>query len=160
MSGLNLGAMLFRCGLLLIAGGLPAAAHAENAAQEAEEEIRAALGQWMADFNAGNSGDVCSLFAPDVVADLQGKPERGYDAVCEVLLRSLNDPTKTYTYSLAIKEILVSGDLAVVRPVWTLKVANKDGSGDITSVEHGMDVFRRQPDGSWKIARYIAYDAP
>jgi hypothetical protein len=22
-----------------------------------------------------------------------------------------------------------------------------------------MDVFRRQPDGSWKISRYIAYEA-
>jgi hypothetical protein len=23
-----------------------------------------------------------------------------------------------------------------------------------------MDVFRREPDGSWKIIRYLAYEAP
>ena len=28
------------------------------------------------------------------------------------------------------------------------------------SREPGLDVFRKQPDGSWKIARYIAYEAP
>ena len=62
-------------------------------------------------------------------------------------------------YSLAIKEILVAGDLAVVRLTWTLKVQRKDTPGDITSDEPGMDIFRRQPDGTWKISRFIAYDA-
>jgi steroid delta-isomerase len=30
----------------------------------------------------------------------------------------------------------------------------------VESKEPGLDVFRKQPDGSWKIVRYIAYDAP
>jgi hypothetical protein len=29
--------------------------------------------------------------------------------------------------------------------------------GDVKSVEPGIDIFRRQPDGSWKIMRYMAY---
>jgi steroid delta-isomerase len=60
---------------------------------------------------------------------------------------------------LAIKEIIVSGDLAVVRLVWTLKVTGIDLPGEVVSEEPGMDVFRKQPDGSWKIIRYIAYEA-
>jgi steroid delta-isomerase len=58
---------------------------------------------------------------------------------------------------LDIKEILVFGDVAVVRLVWTLTIEEKDGR-EIKSVEPGMDVFRRQADGSWKIVRYMAYE--
>ena len=38
---------------------------------------------------------------------------------------------------------------------WTLTV-EKGGATD-TATEEGMDFFRRQPDGRWSIARYIAF---
>jgi len=144
-------------GLLGLALLSPAAAQSDGATQAA---IRTALTQWMADFNAGNADKVCSLFAPDLVAQYRGQPERGYSALCDMLKRSLNDRSKTYTYSLAIKEIIVAGDLAVVRLTWTLKVRSKDSGSEVSSDEPGMDIFRRQADGSWKIARYIAYESP
>jgi len=50
----------------------------------------------------------------------------------------------------------VFGDAAVVRLVWTLTIKNTDG--EIESVEPGLDVFRRQADGTWKIVRYMAYE--
>jgi steroid delta-isomerase len=56
-----------------------------------------------------------------------------------------------------IKEILVLGDVAVVRLVWTLTIAPKDGAS-IESIEPGMDIFQRQADGSWQIIRYMAYE--
>jgi ketosteroid isomerase-like protein len=49
-----------------------------------------------------------------------------------------------------------SGDMAVVRLTWTSTVTGGTG-GEVKSVEPGMDIFRRQPDGSWKIMRYMAY---
>jgi len=58
---------------------------------------------------------------------------------------------------LDIKEIVVFGDVAVVRLVWTLTIKEKDGR-EFKSVEPGMDIFRRQADGSWKIVRYMAYE--
>ena len=143
-------------GLLSLALVSPAATQNDSAAQAA---IRNALTQWMSDFNAGNADKVCGLFAPDLVAQYRGQPERDYQGLCDLLKRSLSDRTKTYTYSLAIKEILVAGDLAVVRLTWTLKVKPKNGAGEISSDEPGMDIFRRQPDGGWKISRYIAYEA-
>jgi ketosteroid isomerase-like protein len=54
-----------------------------------------------------------------------------------------------------IHEILVSGDLAVVRLTWTL-TAEKNGAREATA-EEGMDVFRRAPDGVWSILRFIAF---
>jgi steroid delta-isomerase len=145
------------CGAVLsFALASAAAAQGDTPAQAA---IRAALTQWMADFNAGRAEKVCDLFARDLVAQYRGQPERGWDALCDLLKRSLADRGKTYSYALAIKEILVEGDLAVVRLTWTLTVRGKDAA-EATSVEPGIDIFRRQADGSWKISRYIGYESP
>jgi steroid delta-isomerase len=151
---------LIRCGLLALAFAslafmCPAAAQSDSQAQGA---IRAALTQWMMDFNAGDAEGACGLFAPDLIAQVRGQPERSYTDLCELLKRSLKDRSKTYRYSLAIKEIVVAGDLAVVRLTWTLTVKRKDTGAETTADEFGIDIFRRQGDGSWKISRFMSYD--
>lgn len=129
-----------------------------RAAGAEETAVTDALMRWTAQFNAGDANEICTLFDPDLRYDYRGHPERGFEDICRLLRRSLNDRAKTYSYELQIKEILVSGDLAVVRLVWKLRVAPV-GSGVATvSEEPGMDIFRKQPDGSWKIIRYIAYE--
>jgi uncharacterized protein (TIGR02246 family) len=124
-----------------------------------QNQIRAELEKWMTDFNDGKASAVCSLFAPDLISDFRGQPEDTYNSLCANLQMALSDPAKTYHYQLEIKEILVSGDLAAVRLVWTLNVSSKIAPAETTR-EPGLDIFRRQPDGSWKIARYMAYEAP
>lgn len=126
----------------------------------ADQEIRVALTTWMADFNAGRADRVCTLFAPDLLATYRGFPDRTYQQICDLLQRSLTDPGRRFHYGLDIQEILVSGDLAVVRLVWRLTITPADGSSPVTSQEPGMDVFRRQTDGGWQIIRYLAFEAP
>ena len=130
---------------------------APSLAEDAAAEIENTLTRWMADFNAGNTERICDLFATDVRADFWGHPTRDHQAVCDLLTKSLTDPSRVYRYALDIREILAFGDVAVVRLVWTLTIKDKDG-GVIKSVEPGMDVFQRQADGSWKIVRYMAYE--
>jgi ketosteroid isomerase-like protein len=129
------------------------------AAESAEETIRATFAQWTKDFKAGNADAVCRLFSPELRYDFRGYPERDYKDVCTLLHRSLADKSKRYAYALDIREIMVSGDLAVTRLAWTLNVTLPTGQV-VTSVEPGMDVLRKSPDGQWKIIRYIAYEAP
>lgn len=131
-------------------------------AQSVEQEqtsIRAALTKWTDDFNAGNVDKVCGLFALDLRYEYRGFPERGYREICDGLRNSLADKAKRYRYSLVIKEVVVSSDLADVRLVWTLRVTKPDGTAQV-SQEHGIDIFGKQPDGTWKILRFIAYDEP
>jgi ketosteroid isomerase-like protein len=128
-----------------------------NTTETAQNDIRATLEKWTKDFNAGNSTDVCALFAPDLISSYQGQHEGDYNSLCAQLLASLNDPVKTYHYSLQIKEILVCGDLAVARLTWLLRVTQKDVPGENFIDETSLDIFRRQPDGSWKIFRFNAY---
>ncbi len=113
----------------------------------------------MADFNAGRADRVCTLFAPDLLATYRGFPDRTFQQTCDLLRRSLTDPNRRFRYELDIQEILTSGDLAVVRLVWCLTVTHRDGSPPVTTQEPGMDVVRRQADGSWQIIRYLAFEA-
>jgi len=141
---------------LLLSASHASAADSTSAAQD---QIRAELEKWTRDFNSGAVSEVCSLFAPDLISNFRGEPEDTYNSLCANLQMALADPAKAYHYDLEIKEIIVSGDVGVVRLVWTLKVRPKNGLED-TKREPGLDIFRRQPDGSWKISRYMAYEAP
>jgi ketosteroid isomerase-like protein len=66
-------------------------------------------------------------------------------------------PSAPIPTTLTIKEIVAWGDTAVVRLVWTLTTRQRGRPGQEQSVEPGMDVLRRQTDGSWKIVRFMAY---
>jgi steroid delta-isomerase len=54
-----------------------------------------------------------------------------------------------------IQEIIVSGDIAVVRLIWTLTV--RKGNEQDVNTEAGIDIFQRQPDGRWSIARFASF---
>ena len=142
--------------LLALTAVMPLKAVAEDSAEAA---IRSALAHWTQDFNGGNAEKACALFAPDLRYDFRGYPERDYRDICDRMQRSLGDKSKSYSYDLEVREILVSGDIAVVRLVWRLTVTLPNGQ-QVVSVEPGMDVFRKEPDGAWRIIRYIAYEAP
>ena len=129
-------------------GGEPTAA-AENA-------IRSAIENWRSAFNARDEDRVCALFAPDVVANYQGEPEREYSSLCEMLRTAVRDPYVTYRYSVEINDIMVYGETAVVRLVWVLDI-EKAGSPKQTIEEPAVDIFHRRVDGGWKISRYLAY---
>ncbi len=145
------------CGFLLIAAAIPVSAQPAGGAESA---IRNALSRWASDFNARDAAHICDLFAKDLLYDYRGFPQRDYESLCSLLRRSLADQTKKFAYSLDIKEVIVAGDLAVVRLVWTLKVTAPGAASAVETKEPGLDVFRRQPDGSWRIIRYVAYEEP
>lgn len=140
--------------LPLLLGAMP------GHAQDAEAGVRSALARWTEAFNSGDRDSVCELFAPDLRATNRGRADRGFDELCGQLHRVLADADRRYRYRADIKEVLTAGDLAVVRLDWTLEV--RDPAGELLEggVDAGMDVFRRQPDGAWRIARFIAFDVP
>jgi len=140
-------AFLIGCVLALPAG----------AQDDAADQVRAALTQWRDAFNAGEVERVCDIFAPDLVVTYQGTPDRGYAAFCRQLETAVADPALELRYDLEIEEIIPAGDLVVARVTWTL-TSRAAGAEPETQVERGMDIFRLQPDGAWRIARFIAYD--
>ena len=131
-----------------------AVARSDSAADEAA--IRQRLERWTAAFNARDARGACDLFAPTLAYSLQEVPNGTYETMCGNLTKLLARSDIRLHYAVpAIHEIAVSGDIAVVRLTWTLTV-ERGGATD-TTTEEGMDFFRRQPDGRWSIARYIAF---
>lgn len=113
--------------------------------------IEAALRQWPSDFNAENLPAVCGLFADDAVLIYPDSPDRDHQEFCD-RMRQQFDSTNRFTYDVPdIREVIVDGDLATVRLIWKLTVSDASGTVLETVEENGLDVFRRQPDGSWKI---------
>jgi steroid delta-isomerase len=142
----------FLIGCALLAVALPASAQ-----EDAADQVRAALTQWREDFNAGKVGLVCGIFAPDLVVAYRGVPDRGYAAFCRQLEAAVADPALDLRYDLEIEEIIPAGDVVVARVTWML-TSSADGAAPQIQTERGMDIFRRQADGAWRIARFIAYD--
>jgi uncharacterized protein (TIGR02246 family) len=137
------------CGVMAL--GLVAGCAQEDPAED-RAAIEAALRQWPDDFNAENLPGVCGLFADDVVLIYPGSPDRNHQQFCDQMRTQFDDPAKQFSYDPPdIQEVVVDGDLATVRLIWTLTVRDASGKVLETVDENGVDVFRRQPDGSWKI---------
>ncbi len=117
-------------------------------------DIRARLEQWTEDFNAKRVEGVCDLFSKELLSTVRGQGDTDYATRCDILTRSLGDPARQYHYELDIHEIIVEGDLAVVRLTWTLFITPLN----VTSVEPGIDVLRKEADGKWRIIRYLSYE--
>ncbi|MFG1298520.1 nuclear transport factor 2 family protein [Xanthobacter sp. V3C-3] len=130
-------------------------AAADTAAERDAAAIRARLAAWTDAFNRGDAATTCELFADDLQSDMQGAPAGHKAAVCARIARALAAPDRRLTYAFEIHDILVSGDLASVRLIWTL---TEQHAGTATRTQDiGLDVFRRDPDGAWRIARYVAF---
>jgi len=131
-----------------------APAHADDVADRAA--ITQRLQRWTAAFNTKDAVGVCDLFAPDLLYSIPEMVRGTQQTMCGNLAGLLAKTDVQVSYKNPdIHEIIVSGDVAVVRLTWTL-TAEANGTKD-TTTEEGMDVFRRQPDGRWSIARFVAF---
>lgn len=119
-----------------------------------------ALTAWMTVLNGGDVDAVCAIFAPDLRFDLGPFIDATYGQLCDRLHRMLRNRQVAFQYALDIKEILISGDLAVVRLVWTPIVTHRGREKPVVTTEPRIDVMRHDQNGAWRIFRFIAYTAP
>jgi uncharacterized protein (TIGR02246 family) len=138
--------------LLSVVAATPA--HSDVGSDKAA--ITERLQRWAEAFNARDATGVCDVFAPDLVSTVPEVLNGNRTALCARLTALLAKPELSLHYdSPDIREIIVSGDIAVVRLFWTL-TARKGGEQSVTN-EAGIDIFRRQPDGRWSIARFMSF---
>jgi uncharacterized protein (TIGR02246 family) len=160
-------ALLVGCGAAPAAGGgsetttpTTSSSTASGAAQHSadERDIRRALNAWPAAWDAHDAGAVCDLFAPDAVFVFPGGPDRTYGQACAQFTDLINRTDRSIVYQPPeIEDVLVDGDLAVVRLTWTGTIKGVDGSLLEQTKERGLDVFGRQDDGHWRITTSYAF---
>jgi len=121
---------------------------------DASAEIHARLLAWAEAFNRRDAETACDLFSRELISIMPGQGEAGFATRCATITRALSDQTRQLRYAPEIHEIVVEGDLAVVRLDWTLAIE----PGGEQAIETGLDVFRREDDGQWRIIRFISFE--
>jgi ketosteroid isomerase-like protein len=136
--------------LLVTSGLVVAHPAADNAA--AEKQIRAALASWVEAANHGDYKAASAVWAPDLIGWAPDGPDDTYER--EAAYAKLPIKTPDTTYALTINEVIVDGSLAVVRDTWTQTTKQAAGADKVDTFR-SYEVWRRQPDKSWKISRWI-----
>jgi ketosteroid isomerase-like protein len=139
------------CIALMIAA--PAAFGGAGASKTlAETRIRSALADWVSAANRGDYKAALKVWAPDLI----GWAPDGVDDTYQREAASAELPIQApkTTYKLLINEVIVDGSLAVVRDTW-IETTKRDNGPEIVSQFRSYEVWRRQPDKTWKISRWI-----
>ena len=139
---------------LAVAGSASArASDLQTAKQDAERQIRAALARWTEAANRGDWKTALEVWAPDLVGWAPAGADDSYAREAGGAAKSKPGPPAE-TYELKIEEVLVDRTMAVVRDIWTMTSRSPEGA---TRRERfrSFEVWRLQPDGQWRIARWI-----
>ena len=124
----------------------------------AVHSIRGALSDWVAAANRGDWKTAAQVWAPDLIGWYPGQPDDTYEREMARLAHPKAGAVRTH-YEVNVVEVIVSGELAVVRDIW--RFTTPAGSSDSTvTIVRGYEVWRRQPDQQWKISRWISAPEP
>ncbi len=119
---------------------------------------QAALGnvaeQYSAACGAGDAAALTALFTDDAVWMPPNQPAKVGKEVIEDQYRALFDQL-TCELELNQEEIAVAGDWAFDRTSYTVTLSPKTEGEPVKDRGKYINIYRRQPDGTWKIAAHI-----
>jgi uncharacterized protein (TIGR02246 family) len=121
-----------------------------------EAAIRAAVTEWSAAARAKDAAKFVSFYADDGDVMMAGFPDiSGIAAIREGIAGMMQDPN--FSLSFAAERVVVarSGDLAYETGSYVMTMSGPDGE-PATEQGHYVVIWRKQADGSWK----VAIDAP
>jgi ketosteroid isomerase-like protein len=136
----------------------PVQSQASSDSATAVAAIRAALADWVAAANRDDWKAAARVWAPDLEGWYPGQPDDTYAREMERLAHP--KPARGRTrYAVNVVEVMVSGPMAVVRDIWHFTTIPRPGDSTV-SIVRSYEVWRRQPDNHWKIARWISAPEP
>lgn len=157
--------MRFRVAASLL---IAAALHAPAAAQETVvhgpaadvEALRALVIRSGEAFNAKDPNAIIALYSREVVLTYPGIPDQDYEMLDAGYREMTNLPAGvTVTTAPIIEEIIVSGNLGVVRVTWNTTTVQAEPAQTSTRQLRDMQVWRRESDG-WKFFRGVHFRVP
>ena len=124
-------------------------------------EIRAKILRGAEGFERGEPEKILSHYARDVVLSYPGLPDMRYDSLAAGYAELRRRPaTVTARTVPTFDEILVSGDMAVVRLRWTTTITDAAAGRSSTRRLKDLQVWRREPGAGWLFVRGMHYREP
>jgi len=142
--------------LFLVGCSKPQESSAGSATAEAD---RAAIDRGHEAFLAGMRANDCTKLLPLLTADVVFAPPNaptatGIDGVrawCEPIFKQV----KTTAVTVSDRDVDIAGDWAIEHGNFDWAVAPLAGGSEQREQGRFLAIYRRQPDGSWKLARDI-----
>ena len=141
---------------LSLTTGCTNAALASHASENDAASIRASIEQGARGFMSANPDLILAHYARDIVLSYPGIPDQDYATLEQSYSELRSRPADVVAKTIpTFDEILVSGDLALVRLRWTTTISQ----GSRTSTRHLKDfqVWRREPGDRWAFIRGMHY---
>lgn len=121
--------------------------------------VRARLAEWVRQANAGDQQGMNEVWAPGLVGWF---PRAGVFADSSASRLAGVEPgtgSARATFDLVIDDIQAAGSIVVVHDLWTERRDFPNGKR-VTREIRGSELWRCQPDGRWRIARYVSAPEP
>lgn len=116
--------------------------------------IARATAELLAAVNASDPNRVLAVWAPDGVIMPPHHPAvRGHGALADYF-RSLFGRSR-FRFAFTSSEIQLAGDTALESVTYTATVWPHGGGAPTEDYGKGLHVYRREPDGSWKLTQDI-----
>ena len=144
---------------------LPASAAAQPAVaappRTAQDSIRASILRGAQGFERGDPSLILDHYDPSIVLSYPGEPDMDL-ATLRRAYEGLRDRPRTVVARTVptFDEILVSGDLAIVRVRWATTIADTAAGRTTARRLKDMQVWRRRADGRWLFVRGMHYPEP
>ena len=124
--------------------------------REAEAQIRQALADWVEATNRRDDKKADEIWGPNVVGWFPKAEEFHGGAAFALAGLPQKEGAAYSTYELKVDEVAVSGRMAAVYDIWT-ETVHFDGSNiTVRRIIRGNELWRLQPDGKWKIVRWVS----
>lgn len=145
----------------------PSAPAAENAAATAEgatadaDAVKQAFATFNADIAAKNVDAIKAHYASDAVMILPGQaPFTGIDAIMGDYNQYAADKAGKYVPGAETTTISSGGDVAFGEVNYQTTFTNPATKAVETKDRYNLTIYKKQPDGSWKIVRDVNTDVP
>lgn len=136
------------------------AAAAEGATDDAAA-VKQAFAAFNSDITAKNLDAIKAHYASDAVMIIPGQaPFRGIDAIMGDYKQYAADPAGKYAPGAETTEISAGGDVAYGEVTYQTTFTNPKTKAVETRDRYNLTVFRKQPDGGWKVVRDVNTDVP
>jgi ketosteroid isomerase-like protein len=124
------------------------------------DTVKSDVAQAAADFNAHDAVKLSSHDAPDVVGMVHGAPNvvGAADALANNRRNFAMDPSQHVTITSENVDVAGSGEMAIYRSTYVLSAVDPKSKKTVSENGNYLAEYKRQSDGSWKIAWSVISD--